>query len=271
MSWGVALKIWYEVRWPTVLFGAAMATILGVFAYVLPTLFTKYSQQFMQIEFVRSIVSALLGAQVGDTLNTTVMSSFPWVHPVVLTVLWAQAISHCSRMPAGEVDRGTIDIILALPVVRWRTYASECFALLCAGLFMVTMGWIGNRIGGWFVITEHRVPASILIKIAANMYVLYLAVGGLTLFVSACCDRRGRAVGIASGVVLASFFLSFLAQFWEPAKAVSFLSVMHYYKPLLIVRGAGWPVGDLLSLVAIGAMFSFAGSVIFSRRDFSTG
>ncbi len=271
MSRGVALKIWYEVRWPTALFGAAMATILGVFAYVLPTLFTKYSQQFMQIEFVRSIVSALLGADVGDTLSANVMSSFPWVHPIVLTVLWAQAITFCSRMPAGEVDRGTIDTLLALPVARWRSYGSEFFMLLGAGLFMVTMGWIGNRIGGWFVITEHRVPASNLIKIAANMYALYVAVCGFALFVSACCDRRGRAVGIAAGVLLASFFLSFLAQFWEPAKTVSFLSVMHYYKPLFIVRGSGWPVGNLLVLVATGVAFSLAGAAVFSRRDLSTG
>ena len=271
MSRGVALKIWYEVRWPTALFGAAIATILGVFAYVLPTLFTKYSQQFMQIEFVRSMVSALLGAEVGDTLNPSVMSSFPWVHPVVLTVLWAQAITFCSRMPAGEVDRGTIDTLLALPVSRWRIYASEFIALLIAGLFMVTMGWIGNRVGGWFVIAEHQVPASSLIKVAANMYALYVAVGGFSLFVSACCDRRGRAIGIASSMLVASFFLSILEQFWEPAQSASFISVMHYYKPLLIVRDAGWPVGNLIVLVVTGFAFAVAGAVVFSRRDLSTG
>jgi hypothetical protein len=83
--------------------------------------------------------------------------------------------------------------------------------------------------------------------------------------------RRGRAVAVALAVVLGFSLLNFLAQLWEPARALSFLGVLHYYRPLEILRGEGWPVQAMLTLTAIGATSWCLGALIFTRRDVLTG
>ncbi len=74
--------------------------------------------------------------------------------------------------------------------------------------------------------------------VSANLFLLYTAVGGLALLVSSLSDRRGRTVAVVFGVVLVSFFLNFLTQLWEPARSLSFLGVLHYYRPFITIRDA---------------------------------
>jgi hypothetical protein len=113
-----------------------------------------------------------------------------------------------------------------------------------------------------------------MVVVTVNLFCLYLAVGGLACLVSAMSERRGRAVATVFGILLASFLLNFLAQFWPPAEAVSRLSVLHYYKPLGVLRpgvmDAGWPVADMLVLAGFAAVTWTAGGLWFARRDICT-
>ena len=91
-----------------------------------------------------------------------------------------------------------------------------------------------------------------------------------------CRQRAKTGAGFAKlvmvlAVVLASFLLTFLAEFWEPAKTISFLSLLNYYRPALVFQeGGAWPLGDMIVLLAIGGVFWTLGGVIFERRDICT-
>ena len=88
--------------------------------------------------------------------------------------------------------------------------------------------------------------------------------------VSSLSNRRGRAFGVVFAIVLVSFLVNFLAQLWEPARSLAFLSVLNYYRPLLILRDTSWPLTDMLVLVAVGGVLWLAGMLIFARRDICT-
>ncbi len=77
-------------------------------------------------------------------------------------------------------------------------------------------------------------------------------------------------MGLLFGIVLASFLLNFLARFWEPAQHFAFLSVIGYYRPAQILSTGGLPVGDVATLLAVGAAAWVAGSEIFARRSICT-
>ena len=106
--------------------------------------------------------------------------------------------------------------------------------------------------------------------IVANQFCLYLAVGGLAYLVSAVSDRRGRAIGVIFAIVLGSFFLNFLTQFWEPAKQMSFLGLLDYYRPFEIVSTGLWPVSSMVVLVVFAVVTWVAGGCLFARRDICT-
>ena len=270
MNRGLLIKTMREVWFGTLVFGFALALFQALLAYILPTFYTQLAETLGQLPFVQAIFEGLLGTDLGGTVGPAAMTSFAWVHPIVLALIWAHEITFCTRMPAGEIDRGTIDVLLSLPISRIRMYLCETTVWAGSGLVVVLMGLLGNWIGGRFVPDEFQRTPKQLTIVVLNLYCLYLAVGGGAWLVSALSDRRGRAVGIIFGVVLASFLLNFLAQFWGPAEGLSFLSVLTYYRPLRIVQNSAWPIADMLVLTIVGAAFWLGGAIVFTRRDIST-
>ncbi len=270
MNRGLLLKSLVDARAVTVLLAVAMLLAEGVLSYVLPTVMEDFSSQLLQVPFFRSVISALLGADIGDTLVPATFIAIAWVHPVVLAILWTHAIVFCTRVPAGEIDRGTIDVLLSLPVSRWQVYVAETIVFLATGLAVVTMGMVGHRLGIMSLASEDRPGLGRMLVIAANLYCLYMAVGGLGFLVSAVSNRRGRAIATVFGILLASFLLNFLAQFWEPAQFISFLGILDYYRPVLVLQGLASPVGDIVVLLIFGAVMWAAGGFIFARRNICT-
>lgn len=270
MSRALMRKTAHEQWAATALFAVGLAAVEALLAYVIPTLFSQYSAQFLQIEFVRNVIKGLIGTELGDSLGPTAMSAFAWVHPIVLALFWAHVIAFCTTMPAGEVERGTIDVFFSLPVSRFRHYACHSAVWLGAGVALVLAAFVGNRIGAWLGGNAGAISFGRLLVVCGNMFCLYVAVGGITYLVSTLSDRRGRAVGVVFAIVLASFFLNFLAQLWTPAKPFAPLSLLHYYRPIPIARDAVWPGMDMLVLLLVGSTLWIAGAFVFIRRDLRT-
>lgn len=267
---GLIQKTLREVWWGTLLVALALAAVQGLLAYVLAAVYQDLSAPWLQIKFVQVMFQALLGTEVGEAPISSTIASMAWVHPIVLALVWLHGIMFCTRVPAGEVDRGTIDVLLSLPISRTWLYSCESTVWLAAGLIVVVMGWLGNLVGTTWLAPALRVSARHSVIVSVNLYALYLAVGGMTWLASSLSSRRGHAVGIVLVGVLASFLLNSLAPFWHGAQKVAFLSVMHYFRPLLILRDGVWPIHNLLVLGAVAVIFWVAGACIFARRDIAT-
>jgi hypothetical protein len=257
--------------WPgTLIAGAGLLVVEAVLAYVLPSFEGQISAVWSQMPFVQTLLRALLGSEAAGQLGPEVFRSIPWAHPAALAVLWAHAITGATRVPAGEVDRGTIDVLLGLPVTRWGLYRLETLVWAASGLVVTLLGAAGNALGSLAASTGASTPWPRFAGILANFYCVYLAVGGGAWLASALADRRGRAIGAAFGFVLASFLLSYLAQFWAPAERLSFLSILKYYRPLAVLHDGNWALADMAVLLGAGGALWAAGGVVFARRDLST-
>jgi len=161
-------------------------------------------------------------------------------------------------------------VLLGLPVGRTRLYLYESLVWLGCGVFVLGCAVVGNTLGGFFAPPELRCSAPARLISALNLFGVYLAVGGVAWLASALSDRRGRAVGVLFGFLIAVLLLNYLAPFHKVAERLSTLSVLRYYRPVFIIRDGSWPALDLVILVAIGATFWLAGWAIFARRDICT-
>lgn len=270
MNRGLLHKVLREILPTTLLIGAALFLVEIILAYVLPRFQQQFSQQMAAMPFFQTVMKALLGTDVSAGIGPEVLLSLAWVHPVVLALLWTHAILAGTRVPAGEVDRGTIDILLGLPVSRWQVLTAETLVAAGGAVLIVGAAVAGHLLGASGAPAEHRIAAARLPAIGANLVALHLAVAGVSSLVSSFCDRRGRAAAVAVAVVLASFLLNYLAQFWEPARRVAFLGVLDYVRPVTIIRTGQWPLRDLAVLVGVGAACWTVGGVVFARRDLCT-
>jgi len=267
---GLMIKAFREVWGTTLLLGIVLLLVETALSYVLPKFHEQLSAQWSAMPFVQNIIKAMLGADVSGGIGPETFAAMAWVHPVVLACVWAHAIVICTRVPAGEVDRGTIDVLLGLPVSRWQVYISETAVWLAAAVFILLLAFLGNAIGSTGVPTEFRLDKARIGMVLVNLLCMYVSVGSFALLVSALSDRRGRAITLVFLVVLGSFLLNYLAEFWEPLSRFAFLSVLKYYRPLQVVRDGHWPWRDLAILLTTAIGFWTAGGVIFSRRDLTT-
>ena len=198
------------------------------------------------------------------------MQAFLWVHPTVLSMIWAHELMYCSRVPAAEIDRGTIDFLLGLPVSRWKLFCAETIGWLVTGVFILTVGWTGHFIASRWIEAEMQPEAFASFCVMLNLFAVFLAVGGMTFLISASSDRRGRTIGIGFGILLFSFLLNFLAQFWDPAKAISFLSILEYYQPAKILETGEFPTRNVSVLTTLGLVFWCSAGFVFRRRSICT-
>jgi ABC-2 type transport system permease protein len=77
--------------------------------------------------------------------------SIGYVHPLMVTIFCVWGIGRAAGAIAGEIDRGTMELLLAQPLARWRLVLAHflldavTIPLLCLSL------WAGNFIGAWAV------------------------------------------------------------------------------------------------------------------------
>jgi beta-exotoxin I transport system permease protein len=270
MNRGLMIRAVRE-SWPTtLLLGLVLMGVEAILAFVLPKFGSQMTQEWLQMDFARGIMQAMLGTEVGDRLGPQMFQSIAWVHPVVLTLTWAHAMVSCTRVPAGEVDRGTADVLLGLPVSRWEVFFSETIVWLICGAAILMAALTGNLLGGFGLPPEQRPQLARVLIVLLNLFCLYAAVGGLAWLVSSFSDRRGRAMTFVFLVLLALFLLNYLAQFWQPLEKLVFLSPLHYHRPVNVLGSGNWPWKDMsVLLVAAGAMW-LAGGAVFARRDLCT-
>ena len=239
-------------------------------AYVLPTFEAQLADAMRQIGFMKTFVGVMLGVNMSGNLGPEAIQAYAWVHPVVLALVWTHALVCCTRTPAGEVDRGTADVIFTLPVSRWEILINETLVWLVTSLFILLLTLLGYLFGSQLTEASEPVALSRLLIVLANMLCMLMAVGGLAWLASALCDRRGTAIAIAFAVLLTSFLLNFLAQFWSVAERLSFLGLLNYFRPLFVFRDGTVPWHDMSVLAGTAVVLWIAAGIVFSRRDVCT-
>jgi ABC-type transport system involved in multi-copper enzyme maturation permease subunit len=267
---GLLRKTLRETWKQTLMFGMALLIVEALLTAVLPTLQNGLNEFLGSLPFIRTFLQALLGSDLGGHVTAQMLQAIVWVHPVVLAIVWAQEIVFCTRVPAGEIDRGTIDVLLSWPASRRRVFLCEAALWLASGVFVLTMGCAGHCLAAFTARAEAQPPTSRVLLVLVNLYLVYISVGGLAYFISAMSDHRGRAMAGVFAVVLASFLLSFVAQIWRPAERLAPLGILSYYKPAQILATGSGPWGDMALLVAVGAFFWLAACETFARRNICT-
>ena len=254
----------------TVLAAIGLAAFEALISYVFWSYQRELTQELIQIDFVRELIQSLVGANYDAPIGPESLTSLAWVHPLVLAIVFAHAITICTRVPAGEVDRGTADFLFALPVSRAGIFRVELTLTLMAGLFVLLMGVSGSAIGYRFVPPEGRPAPDRVAWIVINLYLLYAAVAGLSALISTLTDRRGRAIAWSFGVVLVFLIWNFLAQYWEPAERALVFNLLYYYRPLPILSEGTIPWMDLGVVLVMATGCWGMSAFIMSRRDICT-
>jgi len=221
---------------------------------------------FIQMDFLESLPPSLQIFLGGDVALTTLegflsMELFSMFYPLLLL---AATLSSASGIICQEEDSGTLDLVLAQPIQRWRYLVERVLSLIvftCIKLAAIFAGlWFGALVAQQTINLENSV------LVLVNMGALALLFGALSLMLSGFGLGRGAAIGVAGGLAAITYLLHGLAPMADLPEIVQKISPWYYYDGgATLVEGQNW--GNLLILVGVTLLFLLLAIGAFERRD----
>lgn len=218
------------------------------------------------------LMQTLMGGERIQLDRAMDMMTIGYVHPLMQALFCIWAIGRGAGAIAGEIDRGTMELLLAQPIPRYRVILAHlCVDGLTIPALCLSL-WAGTFLGNYLVgpitidpesLKEIPVPAILgpvpppnpetlevwprkfgpgLINTAA----LIFAVSGCTMWLSARGRFRGRVMGAAVLITLVQFLINVVGQLWDVMAPFRQLTVFYYYQPQQIILENNWmvPIGQ---------------------------
>jgi ABC-2 type transport system permease protein len=244
------------------------------------------------------VSQAVLGGADLQFQNPNDFLAVGMLHPVVLLLSCIWAVGRAAGAVAGEIDRGTMELLMSQPVPRNRLILAhlvvDCLVIpaLCLSFFA------GTQFGLWAVgpfkpdysaveALNKQIPFPIPIPeepeempvnglrefpALANLAALMFALSGLTMAVSALGRSRWKVTGYAVLVAVVMFIANVLGQLWDAAAFLRPFTVFYYYQPQKIMLHNSWTadggaVPVVAVLLAVGAVGYLVALRVFTRRD----
>ena len=218
------------------------------------------------IDMFPDFLKALMGGEVLEVGNIAGLIAIGYQDPLVLLLYMLFAVGVPTALLAGEIQRGTMELILSRQTAKIQVY-------ICAGLITVVgmYALVMVMFSGTVVATKiydfyQEVPLYFFFKIAIVGGMLASAVGGIALL-AAACFRRGMAVSLTVAFLVVQYFISIISDWWPRMEWMAPISIFNYVDGPEIFENPGWPIGDMCVLLSILAVSTILGGILWRRRD----
>jgi ABC-2 type transport system permease protein len=238
---------------------------MGLFEFLITKLAPATDRMQGLLDLLPPPILDIFGAELRATLSPAGFLAFGWVHPFALMMLAVWVVRVGAGSLAGEIGRGTMDLLVARPVARAALVAATALWLLAGLAVLCLVGWTGLALGIRMRPLGGAGPGELAAVVLA-CWLLFAAAGGLTLAISAVHRSAGSATAWAAGVLSVSFALDFIARAWEPLTWARPLSIFAYYAPQQVVM-RGLAPGDATALAVVAAASTLLAFGAFQWRD----
>lgn len=208
---------------------------------------------------------ALLNQNLLASVSARGIVGIGYAHPFALLMMGAWAVRVPSAALAGEIGRGTMDLVASRPVTRASQVAAALAALAGGLAVLVAAAWLGT-LAGLALRPVAGVRALDYLPVAGALWLLFACFGAMGILASALAREAGTAIAWMSGILAGSYVLDYAARVWPRIAALRPLSLFRYYEPQRVV-GAGLAPLDAGVLAGVGAAALLAAFVVFARRD----
>ncbi|MBP7963914.1 MAG: ABC transporter permease subunit [Caldilineaceae bacterium] len=181
-----------------------------------------------------------------------------------LMVIFALVIG--ARAVAGDEESGMLDLFLAYPISR-TGFVLQRFAALLTAVGMVSIV-IFAAITLSANISDMGIPVAHIVAACTGLGLLGMVFGAIALCIGALTGRSALAVGVTSGVALATYLANNMAPMFEGMESLQKLSPYYYYLNNNPIRN-GFDVGGFSVLVVVILVLLGLSVWGINRRDLS--
>lgn len=255
----------HELRWAVVLCWLMLSALFVLGSYLYRTFGDTNAEAMARVspQLIVGLFGGLLGAL--SPLEMWLVTLF--LHPLAITLYTVVTVALASRALAGEIERGTLDLLLSCPVSRSELVTATVVSIQLVQVLLTLSVWgavhAGLAIGG----IERPESMERFAWVTVNLWALFAATAGVALLLSAISSEQGKAIGRTIAFVVLSFFVNLLASLWPKVRWLDVGSIFHYHQPQPIVAGEESVFGDLAVLLGLAAVATIAAYRVFAQRD----
>ena len=173
-----------------------------------------------------------------------------------------------ANLLGGEEDEGTLEILAALPVRRWKIVVGKAIALAVLVLIPLLGMLLGTILGLEYIQDQltSTIEMRLLLLNTLFSWPLALAFAYLGLWLGAYLPTRSIASSFGTSLAVIAYFMDTLGGMVPALQDYRLYSPMYYYRSLDVLHGElDWGAPALLlGLAAILLLFALAS---FARRN----
>jgi ABC-2 type transport system permease protein len=177
------------------------------------------------------------------------------------------AIAKGSDATAGEEERGSLDLLLANPLKRWRVVLEKSLAQAAALFVLGIVLWMGLAAGTRIfsiVVNWWRLAAVIF-----SCFLLGMVFFTLSLLFGCLSGKRKFSIGISSCFAVVTYLINAYAPMVEVLRPYRIFSPFYYYNGnSVLINGLNF--SHALVMTGLVAVFLAAALFFFNRRDLSS-
>lgn len=247
---------------------AVITTLLVLFQMTLVAIASTVADG-SGFEPLARLVPAFFSNFIGEALMSFAgMTSMGYFEPLILMMVVQFAI-YLGTEPAGDVETGLVDLVLARPIARYQLVTRSLIAMTSAAIIlpaaMSVSLWIALR---WLAPPEVGWPQwQRVVLLMLHLSAVAWCFGGAALAASGWARRRGSAFAFVGVGAVGLYLLDFVAEAWSRLQWARPLSPFHYYRGAELLAGRTNPTLDLSVLVIAGVVGVVVAYWQFQRRD----
>lgn len=274
-------KAFREARWLLLAGALLLIAFLWVRVWMVSQLKTADFRLILQI--TRTFTQRLSPIPLDELASTLGRISVGFNEPLVVLIMTVWGIGRGSDAVAGEIGRGTMELLLAQPVRRITLLATQATTTLLGAAVLALAAWLGMAMGIVTVSLEDAIHAAELTPGAFNLFALGVFLAGTSTLASSVARSRGWAISVMGGLYVYATVTKIVARVDPRWEWLGYTSFFTPYEPMVIVlrEDRAWRLfsegakGELLLgglgqsgiLLGLGVACYLLAAAIFCHRD----
>jgi len=251
---------------------AVSSVLLLVFAWLFVWLMSRFQIGAWStlLNLLPNFFQPMLGVPLAKLATPTGQISILYLHGITMLICVGWAVARGSDPISGEIGRGTLDLILSLPIRRFSVVLAPAVVDTAGAAVLVASVWLGSAIG-LSVVEFGNVSLRSFLPGAVNLFCMVFCLTAITTLVSAFSCDRWRTIFIAAGFFVVSLMLDMTGRLWPAGEWLRYGSFLAAFEPQQLILMPD-PTGTTAlkcnaTLLGLGLLCYVSAAVVLSRRD----
>lgn len=247
--------------------GLGLALLGYILIDIYDTMFLTNVDLQQMMEVFPQEVLAFFG---GDDINIFDPSGFIHMEffSYIQVILGIVAVSGATGLIVKKEEEGSLELILAQPVSRTTVFWGKLLALVVTIILILVITWGGFALGLAGTDSFDLNQGQLILPFVSLLAVLLVFLS-LALLLSMILPTSGAASMVANLVLIASFFITSLAQIEDRLEPLNTYSPLRYYQGGNALNGLNFE--HLLILFGVSIVFTALAWLLFENRDMRFG